>query len=169
VGYDPTYKAVIVGHEGTNFNKTSVLAISLLYLSVHTDVLCTGCKSWKISSSFRCRSTPFSSRGSSSRSRRTRAFSSRTHCALSSFVVRSVHHSETGCRTARAVLKAVRKTMSLYGSTSVITVGHSLGAALSLLDAVYLPLHLPKTTAFRSYLYGLPRVRLLLLSERPKR
>jgi predicted lipase len=61
------------------------------------------------------------------------------------------------------VLKAVRKTMSLYGSTSVITVGHSLGAALSLLDAVYLPLHLPSTTSFRSYLYGLPRVRLLRL------
>jgi pimeloyl-ACP methyl ester carboxylesterase len=62
-----------------------------------------------------------------------------------------------------AVLKVVRKTMSLYGSTSVITVGHSLGAALSLLDAVYLPLHLSKTMAFRSYLYGLPRVRLLRL------
>jgi predicted lipase len=57
------------------------------------------------------------------------------------------------------VLAAVKKTMSTYGATSVITVGHSLGAAISLLDAVYLPLHLPTTTTFKSYFYGLPRVR----------
>jgi hypothetical protein len=60
--------------------------------------------------------------------------------------------------TAAPVLAAVKKTMSTYGATSVITVGHSLGAAISLLDAVYLPLHLPTTTTFKSYLYGLPRV-----------
>ena len=33
----------------------------------------------------------------------------------------------------------------------------STGAAISLLDAVYLPLHLPEVT-FRTILYGLPRV-----------
>ena len=32
------------------------------------------------------------------------------------------------------------------------------GAALSLLDSVYLPLHLPSGTTFRTVLYGLPRV-----------
>jgi predicted lipase len=60
--------------------------------------------------------------------------------------------------TATAVLTAVQKTQATYGATTVITVGHSLGAAISLLDAVYLPLHLPSTTTFKSYLYGLPRV-----------
>jgi predicted lipase len=36
--------------------------------------------------------------------------------------------------------------------------GHSLGAALALLDALYLPLHLPSGTKVRMVGYGLPRV-----------
>ena len=36
--------------------------------------------------------------------------------------------------------------------------GHSLGAALALLDAVYLPLHLPSGTRMRMVGYGMPRV-----------
>ena len=37
-------------------------------------------------------------------------------------------------------------------------VGHSLGAALALLDAVFLPLHLPSSTSFKIIGYGMPRV-----------
>lgn len=37
-------------------------------------------------------------------------------------------------------------------------VGHSLGAAIALLDSVYLPLHLPSNTTFKTVTYGLPRV-----------
>ncbi|KIM56323.1 hypothetical protein SCLCIDRAFT_1220492 [Scleroderma citrinum Foug A] len=48
--------------------------------------------------------------------------------------------------------------MSQYGSTSVTIVGHSLGAAISLLDSIYLPLHLPEDTVFKTITYGLPRV-----------
>jgi hypothetical protein len=48
--------------------------------------------------------------------------------------------------------------MSKFGATSVTMVGHSLGAAISLLDSVYLPLHLPSGTTFRTTVYGLPRV-----------
>lgn len=33
------------------------------------------------------------------------------------------------------------------------------GAALALLDSVYLPLHLPSNLNFRTVTYGLPRVR----------
>ena len=47
--------------------------------------------------------------------------------------------------------------ISKFGATKVTTVGHSLGAALSLLDAVYLPLHI-KGVSFQTVLYGLPRV-----------
>jgi hypothetical protein len=61
-------------------------------------------------------------------------------------------------RTATDVLAAVKLTMSKYNTTSVTTVGHSLGAAISLLDAVYLPLWLPSTTNFKTIVYGLPRV-----------
>lgn len=43
-------------------------------------------------------------------------------------------------------------------TTKVTIVGHSLGAALALLDAVFLPLHLPATTTFKMVGYGMPRV-----------
>lgn len=61
-------------------------------------------------------------------------------------------------RTASDILSAVQTTLSEHGTNSVTLVGHSLGAALSLLDSVFLPLHLPSSTTFQSVLYGLPRV-----------
>jgi len=61
-------------------------------------------------------------------------------------------------KTASAVLAAVQKGMSQFGATKVTVVGHSLGAALALLDSVYLPLHLPAGTTFMSVTYGMPRV-----------
>ncbi|KAG9313247.1 Alpha/Beta hydrolase protein [Chiua virens] len=60
--------------------------------------------------------------------------------------------------TATDILAAVEQTMSQYDTTSVTMVGHSLGAAISLLDSVYLPLWLPEGTTFRTVVYGLPRV-----------
>ncbi|KAL6307289.1 lipase [Sparassis latifolia] len=59
--------------------------------------------------------------------------------------------------TAADVLSAVQETMAKYGVNQVTIVGHSLGAAISLLDAVYLPLHIPDA-AFTYIGYGLPRV-----------
>jgi len=60
--------------------------------------------------------------------------------------------------SASAVLTAVQNVISDHGVTSVITVGHSLGGAIALLDAVYLQLHLPSSVTISSVLYGLPRV-----------
>ncbi|KAJ7623656.1 lipase [Roridomyces roridus] len=60
-------------------------------------------------------------------------------------------------KTATLILSAVQTAMSKFGTKQVTLVGHSLGAALSLLDSVYLPLHLSGVT-FQSILYGLPRV-----------
>jgi hypothetical protein len=48
--------------------------------------------------------------------------------------------------------------MTKYGVKSVTVVGHSLGAALALLSAVYLPLHLPSGTTVKMIGYGMPRV-----------
>lgn len=68
----------------------------------------------------------------------------------------SFHH-----RTATLVLSAVQTAISRFGATHVTMVGHSLGAALSLIDAVYLPLHLPSSISFTTVAYGLPRVRFI--------
>ncbi|PCH44545.1 lipase [Wolfiporia cocos MD-104 SS10] len=60
-------------------------------------------------------------------------------------------------KVAMDVLTAVQTTINTYGTSHVTMVGHSLGAAISLLDAVYLPLHI--TDASFTYIgYGLPRV-----------
>jgi len=64
-------------------------------------------------------------------------------------------------RVANAVLSAVKTGVSTYGTKSVTTVGHSLGAALSLLDAIFLPLHISGLTV-TYYGYGLPRVRTVI-------
>jgi len=61
-------------------------------------------------------------------------------------------------RSGPDVLAAVRKAMITYGVTDVTMVGHSLGSAIALIDSVYLPLHLPSTTTFRTVGYGQPRV-----------
>ncbi|TDL26724.1 alpha/beta-hydrolase [Rickenella mellea] len=60
-------------------------------------------------------------------------------------------------RSAPAILAAVQKTISAHNAKSVTVVGHSLGAALSLLDSVYLPLHI-SGVSFRMIGYGMPRV-----------
>ncbi|KAJ7885997.1 lipase [Mycena leptocephala] len=53
-------------------------------------------------------------------------------------------------KTAPQILAAVQTAMSQSGL-------RNLGGALSLIDSVYLPLHLPGVT-FRTIVYGLPRV-----------
>ncbi|KIJ04754.1 hypothetical protein PAXINDRAFT_21952 [Paxillus involutus ATCC 200175] len=60
--------------------------------------------------------------------------------------------------SATDVLAAVKTAMSKYNTTSVTMVGHSLGAAITLLDSVYLPFWLPAGTTFKTIVYGLPRV-----------
>ncbi|KAJ3799435.1 lipase class 3 family protein [Lentinula aff. detonsa] len=59
--------------------------------------------------------------------------------------------------TATAVLAAVQQAMSAHSTTAVTTVGHSLGAAISLLDALYLSIQMPSASV--NFIgYGLPRV-----------
>ncbi|KAH9043989.1 lipase class 3 family protein [Lactarius hengduanensis] len=61
-------------------------------------------------------------------------------------------------RTASAILSAVQQTLSVHGTSSVTVVGHSLGAALALLDGVYLRIHLNATVKVGVIGYGMPRV-----------
>ncbi|KIJ21143.1 hypothetical protein PAXINDRAFT_6912 [Paxillus involutus ATCC 200175] len=73
--------------------------------------------------------------------------------------------------TATDVLAAVQTAMSTHRTTAVTMVGHSIrqymsvlalhphiGAAITLLDSVYLPLWLSAGTTFQTICYGLPRV-----------
>jgi len=60
-------------------------------------------------------------------------------------------------KTATSVLAAVKTAMQQSGLNKVTVVGHSLGAALALLDSVYLPLNLPGVT-LKMFGYGMPRV-----------
>jgi predicted lipase len=61
-------------------------------------------------------------------------------------------------RTAPLILNAVNQTIHAHGTSTVTTVGFSLGASLALLDAVFLGLHLPTTVSIKFVGYGLPRV-----------
>jgi len=60
-------------------------------------------------------------------------------------------------KTATQVLAAVQSAISAHGATKVTVVGHSLGAAIALLDGIYLPLHISGVT-FKTITYGMPRV-----------
>ncbi|KZP08345.1 lipase class 3 family protein [Athelia psychrophila] len=61
-------------------------------------------------------------------------------------------------KAATTILAAVQSTMATYSTKKVTLIGHSLGAAISLLDSIYLPLHLPHSTIFKTVVFGLPRV-----------
>lgn len=61
-------------------------------------------------------------------------------------------------RSATAVLAAVRNAISKYSATKVTIIGHSLGGALATISSIYLPLHLPADTVFKTITYGSPRV-----------
>jgi predicted lipase len=61
-------------------------------------------------------------------------------------------------RTAPAILAAVLALLKQHSASSVVVTGHSLGAALGLLDSVYLSLHLPASTRVNMVGYGMPRV-----------
>lgn len=63
---------------------------------------------------------------------------------------------DTWLRTADSVLTQVKAALAIHPGSPVLTVGHSLGAALSLLDALYLKVQLPSTSV-ESIVFGQPR------------
>jgi hypothetical protein len=60
--------------------------------------------------------------------------------------------------TAPNILSIVQQTLSAQRASSVTVVGHSLGAAIALLDGVFLSLHLTSSVTVKVVGYGMPRV-----------
>lgn len=63
---------------------------------------------------------------------------------------------DTWLRTADSVLAQVKSALAAHPGSAVLTVGHSLGAAISLLDALYLKKQLPSNSV-KSIVFGQPR------------
>lgn len=60
--------------------------------------------------------------------------------------------------SAPSILSAVQRTLAAHPGASVTFASHSLGAALSLLDALFLRPHFPASTPFKFVGYGTPRI-----------
>ncbi|TFK92476.1 lipase [Polyporus arcularius HHB13444] len=65
--------------------------------------------------------------------------------------------AEAHSKSASDILEAVQQAITTYGTHNVVLTGHSLGAAISLLHTVYLPLHI-SNLKITFVGYGLPRV-----------
>ncbi|RPD55587.1 alpha/beta-hydrolase [Lentinus tigrinus ALCF2SS1-7] len=61
-------------------------------------------------------------------------------------------------KTASIILAEVKSLLSSTGYTNVFLVGHSLGGALSELEAMYMTLNLPSSVHVKAVTYGTPRV-----------
>ncbi|KAG8741460.1 hypothetical protein FRC10_002828 [Ceratobasidium sp. 414] len=61
-------------------------------------------------------------------------------------------------RTATVVLDTVRKVIEERGAKTVISVGHSLGGALALLEGLHMRLNLPPSINVITRTFGQPRV-----------
>jgi hypothetical protein len=60
-------------------------------------------------------------------------------------------------RTADGVLSGVKSALSSTGATNVLVTGHSLGAAISTMDALMLKINLPSNIKMTTTVFGLPR------------
>ncbi|KAI0027803.1 lipase [Vararia minispora EC-137] len=61
-------------------------------------------------------------------------------------------------KTATTILADVRSALTAHSASKVTVVGHSLGGAISLIDAFYLSLQLPASVSVKLVSYGMPRV-----------
>ncbi|KAF9256516.1 alpha/beta-hydrolase [Marasmius fiardii PR-910] len=120
VGYDPTLKTVIVGHQGTDPSKIIPLItdIDILLGPLNPSLFPGVSPSVKVHNGFRDEQAKF----------------------------------------ATQVLTAVQQALSANSADTVTVVGTSLGAALALVNAVYLRLQLPSAVAVKVISYGSPRV-----------
>ncbi|KAI0042122.1 alpha/beta-hydrolase [Auriscalpium vulgare] len=66
--------------------------------------------------------------------------------------------TEEHAKTATQILGEVKNLLGKHAGASVTLAGHSLGGALSEMEAVFMKLNLPAGTAIKAVTYGTPRV-----------
>lgn len=174
VGYEPDLQTIIVAHQGTDPSKMLVLAPNPLLTGVADFHATVACPWRRTRTSCGHLSMRACSPGSALPSQLTQASRTRSHRQSPFPHVQNAKPDHIPS-TATQILAAVENTAARFGATHVTLVGHSLGqhclcaseicaeclfhpgAAIALLDSVYLPLHLPNMT-FSTVGYGLPRV-----------
>ena len=73
-------------------------------------------------------------------------------------LIRMPHPDKIMCSLALTILSLVQYTLSAHNASNITTVGHSLGAAVALLDALYFRIQFNSSVNVRMVGYGMPRV-----------
>ncbi|KIM35591.1 hypothetical protein M413DRAFT_79247 [Hebeloma cylindrosporum] len=137
VGFSPSQASVIVGHQGTDTSQMQVMLttrnkIHLIFL-FYSEADATDANAFLGS------------------------LDPTLFPGVSSFIESHDGFANEQAKTATTILAAVKTTIAAHAATKVTIVGHSLGAAIALLDGVYLPLHI-SGVSFKVIGYGMPRV-----------
>ncbi|CAE6499977.1 unnamed protein product [Rhizoctonia solani] len=128
VGYYPTLNSVVISNQGTDPSKFVPLLIDTDFRLDSLDTtLFPGVSS-----------------------------SVKTHNGSDSTIL-ALGFQEAQERGAQAKLAAVKKAISERGTSLVTLTGHSLGGAISLIDALYLSINLP-SAKLKVVTHGMPRV-----------
>ncbi|EJD47805.1 lipase [Auricularia subglabra TFB-10046 SS5] len=138
VGFHPPLNSVMVVHQGTDFSKLQVFNICLLPILTDLDFKLTPLNE-----------TLFP--GVPATALAHNGFRKGPSCAL-------ISTDPTLGSTADRILAAVKSTLAAHPDAEVSCTGHSLGAALSLLDTVFLRSQLPSTIPVKFVGFGTPRV-----------
>ncbi|KAJ8518455.1 hypothetical protein ONZ45_g4465 [Pleurotus djamor] len=137
-GYDPTLDSVIVAHQGLDFNmEHALMAVMELEMSDIDPIFFPG----------------LASRGIA-------VHTGFMHIHSKFVFDASLDAQDTdlaGNSAVDDVYAAIKETREKYPTNTVTFVGHSLGAALGVLDAVFLSLNMPDVS-IKAIGYGMPRI-----------
>ncbi|KAG8735020.1 hypothetical protein FRC10_011083 [Ceratobasidium sp. 414] len=139
VGYHPALHSIIVSNQGTDPSKFIPLLIDADFGLDELDT------------------TLFPGVPSSVKTHSGRRYSREMRGSKLDWISWSTGFQKAQKRSAGAKLDAVEKAMSKHGTSLVTLTGHSLGGAISLIDALFLSINLPNAKV-KVVAHGIPRV-----------